>query len=335
MAARPRVDIASVTRLTELADYIVPFAIRVACDLGVADRLAGGPQRVDDLAVATGAHAPALLRLLRALAGRGIFTEVEPSTFALTPLAEPLRADHPLSLRDAYPLLAADVRAWARLDRSVRTGEPAFPLAHGQDYWSYLADHPRDGTAVDRWMQSLNRLHLRTVAPACDWSGVDSVVDVGGGNGAFLAGLLARHRNMRGVLFDLPHVVRGAPEVIAEVADRCEVVAGSFFDAIPAGAGAYVLKTILPGFTDEQAALILRNVRAAAGTGGRVLLLEAIIPDGDTFDVAKLVDMHTLVLTGGRHRGRDELEKLLVDAGLRLVRVTPTPTLTVVEGAVI
>ncbi|QLQ35876.1 methyltransferase [Micromonospora robiginosa] len=332
--ARPRADLEALTRLTELADYIVPFTVRVVADLGVADQLADGPRPVAELADATGAHAPALLRALRALAGKGIFTEVEPEVFALTPLAEPLRADHPLSLRDAYPLLAADVRAWAGLDRCLRTGEAAFPRVHGADYWSYLERHPADSLAVDRWMSSLTKLHLRTVLPAWPWAQAREVVDVGGGDGAFLAGLLTRYRHLRGVLLDLPHVVAAAPALLdrAAVTDRCRVVPGSFFDPLPAGADLYVLKTILPGWDDAQATAILRRVAEAMRPESRLLLLEAIVPAGDAFDVAKLVDVHTLVLTAGRHRTHAELLDLLSDAGLRLDRVVGTPTLTVIAA---
>ncbi|MFF0317662.1 methyltransferase [Micromonospora sp. NPDC005252] len=334
LAARPRTDLGALTRLTELADYIVPFTIRVIAQLGVADQLVDGPRPVTELAEATGAHAPSLLRALRALAGKGIFTEVEPEVFGLTKLAEPLRTDHPLSLRDAYPLMAADVRAWAGLTRCLRTGEAAFPRVHGADYWSYLAGHPVDSLAVDRWMSSLTRLHLRTVLPAWPWAQAQQVVDVGGGDGAFLAGLLSRCPQLHGTLLDLPHVVAAAPALLARagVADRCRIVAGSFFDPLPAGADLYVLKTILPGWEDADATAILRRIAAAMGPRSRLLLLEAIIPTGDVFDVAKLVDLHTLVLTGGRHRTRDDLVDLLAGAGLRLDRFVATPTLTVIAA---
>jgi hypothetical protein len=327
-------DLGALTRLTELADYIVPFTLRVACDLGIADRLADGPRPVADLAAETGTHAPSLLRALRALAGRGIFTEVQPEVFALTPLAEPLRTDHPLSLRGSYPLLAADVRAWAGLVDTLRTGEPAFPRTHGTDYWSYLAAHPADSAVVDGWMHSLTLLHLRTVVPAYPWGHAKTVVDVGGGDGAFLAGLLARYPNLAATVFDLPHVVSNAPAVLAAagVADRCAVVPGDFFDGVPPGADLYVLKTVLPGFRDPEATAILRRIAAAMRPDSRLLLLEAIVPEGDVFDVAKLVDVHTLVLTGGRHRTRDELAALLAGAGLRLLAATPSPTLTLIEA---
>lgn len=329
-------DAQAVADLTGLADCVLPIAIRLACDLRLADHLAAGPRSVDDLAARTATRAEPLHRLLRALAARDIFTETEPGRYALTRLAQPMRADHPFSLRAAYPLLAADLRAFGTLTDCLRTGAPSFPVVHGTDYWSYLGAHPDDSRQVDEWMASLNKVHLRTVLPAYDWASAGTVVDVGGGNGAFLAGLLARHESMRAVLVDLAHVVAAAPAVLAEagVADRCEIVAGSFFAELPSGADRYVVKTVLPGWADPEAVTILRTIRAAMRPDSRLVLLEAIIPEGDTFDVAKLVDVHTMVLTGGRHRGRAELAELLAQAGLRLSQCTPTPTLTVIEASI-
>lgn len=326
-----------VADLADLADYVVPFAIRVACDLGLADQLAAGPQQVAELASRTDTHPDALHRLLRALAARGIFAETdEPGVFALTPLAEPLRSDHPLSLRAAYPLLPADVRALGRLTDCLRTGRPVFQDLYGEDYWTYLSHHPEESQAVDRWMQSLNAVHLRTVLAAYNWAAARTVVDVGGGNGGFLAGLLARHRAQHGTLLDLPHVVAGAPELLqdAGVSDRCTVVPGSFFDrdVMPKAADLYLVKTVLPGWPDDEAADILRNIRAAMRPDSRLVLLEAVIPEGDGFDVAKLVDVHTMALTGGHHRDRAQLHSLLAGAGLDVLTIIPTPTLTVVEA---
>jgi hypothetical protein len=272
--------------------------------------------------------------VLRALCHRGVFTETEPGVFGLTPLSQPLRSDHPLSVRDTYALLASDVRAWAHLGHTARTGQPGFQRAHDQTYWQYLATHPDDGAAVDRWMENASRLHLRTVAPAYPWRELASLVDVAGGTGVFLAGILARHPELRGVLLDLPHVVAGAGRVLerAGVLHRCEVVGGDLFDGVPPGADAYLLKTVLPGFDDATAERTLRALRAAMRPDSRLLLLEAVLPEGDVFDVAKLFDVHTLVLTGGAHRTLADTGRLLDQAGLRLVRTIPTPTLTIIEA---
>jgi hypothetical protein len=323
-----------VRRLVELCDPVLPIAVRVVCDLGVADLLAAGDRPVANIATATGAHPATLHRVLRTLAGHGVFVEVEPGVFGLTPLAQPLRGDHPLSLRDTYTLLASDVRAWARLPVALRTGRSAFEAANGGEYWAYLAGHPDESQRVVRWMRSVNRLHLRTVVGGYPWHELTSLVDLGGGDGSFLAGLLPRYPGLRAVLLDQPHVVTGAGEVLraAGVADRCEVLGGSFFDPLPAGADAYLLKTVLPGFADDDATRLLTRVRDAMRPDSRLVLLEAILPPGDAYDVAKLFDVHTLVLTGGAHRTRDELERLLAACGLLLERTVPTATLTVVRA---
>ena len=327
-------DLPSVMRLAELGDLIVPLTLRAICDLGIADLLTDGPRPVTDLAAEVSADPATLARVLRALAAKGIFTEVSEGEFGLTPLAQPLRSDHPLSLRDVYTLLVSDLQAWAALPHSIRTGDAAFDAVHGTDYWSFLADNPDESVRVDRWMHSINRLHLRTVLPAYPWGELTHVVDCGGGRGGFLAGLLARFRKLRGTLHDLPHVVAGAGEVLTEagVADRCTIVPGSFFAGVPAGADGYLLKTVLPGFSDEQVVTVLGRIRAAMPAHGRVLLLEAVLPPGDTYDVAKLFDVHTLVLTGGRHRTAAETAELCRAAGLRMADVRPSATLTVLDA---
>lgn len=331
--ARTRIDIASYVRLTELADYIVPFALRVACDLGVADHLVDGPRTVDELAEATGSDPSSLRRVLRALACRGIFTEERPDTFALTPLAEPLRGDHPLSLREAYPLLPGDVTAWAHFDHSVRTGEPAFDHAHGRTYWEYLAEHPDELRRFNASQQAATRLELRTLLPAYGWGDLRTVTDVGGGNGAFLAGLLDRFPGLHGTLFDQPDMVGQAAPVLAAagVADRCTVSGGSFFDAIPAGADAYLLKRILYGWDDRDAVRLLRTVRAAMRADSRLLVLEPVLQPGNEFDVGKTYDLLLFAMAGGRVRGADDIGALCAEAGLRVNRVVPTMMLPIVE----
>lgn len=331
---RPRIDLGSFIRLTELADYFVPFTIRAICQLGVADHLADGPLSVEEIARRTETDAPSLLRALRALACRGIFTECEQDKFDLTPLAELLREDNPLSLRDAYHLMPADVLAWADLGYSLRTGEPAFDHVHGQSLWSYLAAHPTDSARFDRGMQAMTRPELRALSAAYDWGALGTVVDLGGGNGAFLAGLLARHGSLRGVLFDLPHVVAGSDVVLAAagVAERCEVLAGSFFESVPSGADAYVLKRILYGWSDEGALALLRAVRRAMVLDSRLLLFEPLVQPGDKDKLGSILDVVMLTVDGGRARSVGELAELFDLAGLRLTRVIPTMMFPIVEG---
>ncbi|GAA3734157.1 methyltransferase [Salinactinospora qingdaonensis] len=332
--ARPRLDIQSYVQLTELADYIVPFTLRAVCDLGIADLLTDGPRTVDDLAEQVGAHAPSLHRALRALASKGIFTETHPGTFDLSPLAEPLRSDHPLSLRDAYPLLTPDIDAWARFDHCIRTGEAAFDLVHGQGYWDYMADNPEQSRRVDRSMASINRLQLRTVLPAYDWGSFDTVIDVGGGNGAFLAGILAKFRSLHGTVYDLPHVVAAATDVFAAagVSDRATSIGGSFFDHVPPGADGYLLKRILYGWDDEQALRLLRAVRAAMRPDSKLVVLEPVIGSGNEFDVGKLYDLLLFAMVGGGTRSEEHIEELFSAADLRLTGITRTMMFPIVEA---
>lgn len=330
---RPRIDIASVFRLTEIADYIVPFTIRAVAELNVADHLIDGPRPVTELAEATGAHAPSLLRALRALAGKGIFTEVEPAVFGLTPLAEPLRTDHPLSLRDGYPLLAPDIDAWAHFDHSIKTGEAAFDQVYPEGYWSYMEAHPHDSARFDAAQQAATRLELRAALPAYPWGELGKVIDVGGGNGAFLGGIMARFPGMRGTLFDLPHVVAEAEPVLEKlgVADRCTVAGGSFFETVPAGADAYMLKRILYGWDDDNAVRLLTAVRAAMRPDSRLLVLEPVVEAGDRFDVGRTYDLLLLAMVGGGARSREHIESLLARADLRLDRVLPTMMFPILE----
>jgi SAM-dependent methyltransferase len=329
-----RLEFESVFRLLQMADYIIPFTIRAVSELGVADHLVDGPKPVGELAAATATDAPSLHRALRALASMGIFAECAPGLFGLTPMAELLRSDHPFSLRNACILPAADLRAWAQCTYSLRTGEPAFDLANGESYWDYMMARPDESARFDHSMEAWTRLELLSVLPAYDWGRLGRVVDVGGGNGAFLAGLLTHFPQMRGVLFDLAHVIASAPAVMkaAAVIDRCEILAGSFFESLPADGDAYVFKRIIYSWDDDQVSRILKLARAAMARDGRILILEPVRRGGDAVDVGKVLDLQMLVLGGHRVRSRKELRELLASAQLKLTRVIPTTMTAIVEA---
>ena len=270
---------ADLTRLVN--GFQAAQAVHAAAVLGVADLLAGGPRASDDLAAATDTHAPSLYRLLRALAAVGVLEEDGERRFALTALGECLRADAPEPV-GAWAVHVGQPYfwdAWGDLLHSVRTGETAFRALHGEDTWSWRSRHPEAGAVFDAAMTAASRRANRALVDAYDFSRFGTVVDVGGGHGALLAGLLARHPAMRGVLFDQPHVVAGAADVLAAagVADRCEIVGGDFFDDVPAGGDAYLLKWILHDWDDEEAVAILRACRAAAPDGGALLVVERVI----------------------------------------------------------
>jgi hypothetical protein len=333
---RPRIDFEAFQRMTDLADYFVPFTIRAVCELGIGDLLADGPKTVEQLAASTDTHAPSLYRALRALAAKGVLAETSERTFELTAMGALLRADHPLSLRDTYLPMPEDVAAWLELGHSLRTGEPAFDHVHGAHLWDYLAAHPDVSERFDRGMEAMTRPELLAVSAAYAWAELGTVVDVGGGNGSFLAGLLARQRALRGVVFDLPHVVAGAQEVLhhAGVEDRCEIVSGSFFDAVPAGADAYLLKRIVYGWDDRGARALLAKVREAMAPESRILVIEPVDRPGNDDQMARILDLLMLVVDGGRARTARELGELFAGAGLELTRVIDTMAFPIVEGRV-
>jgi SAM-dependent methyltransferase len=317
-------------RLTELGDLVIPVAIRVACELRIADRLAGGPLSAHALAEAAGAHPASLRRLLRMLAQKGIFAESAPGTFALTPLAELLRSDHPLSLLDAFPLLGDDVEAWGRLDHGVATGAAVFPAVHGETYWERLARRPQALARFHDAARSQARLELRLLLRAFDFSAFGTVIDVGGGSGAFLAGLVARHPAMRGIVFDRPELEEPVRRCLAGSDGRCSFAGGDFFAGLPPAGDAYLLKSVLCDWPDDAALALLGRVAAAlSAPAGRLLVLE---PAAGAGDLANRYDVRLLAMQGGGLRTREEMAALLGRAGFTVVRVVETPMFPLVEA---
>jgi hypothetical protein len=243
------------TLLQMMTGYWVSQALHVAAKLGIADLLADGPVDCEDLAAATDTHAPSLQRVLRALASVGVFTEVSPGSFALTPLAELLRTETPGSMRALAIMYAEEqYRAWGELLHSVRTGEMAFDHQFGMGYFEYLAQHPEADRVFNEAMTGWTHQLVGAVMDTYDFSPFKTIVDVGAGYGALLTAILRSNPGTRGVLFEQPHVVASAEEqlVAAGVADRCTFVGGDFFAAVPTGGDAYVLSQILHDWDDER-----------------------------------------------------------------------------------
>jgi SAM-dependent methyltransferase len=303
-------------------------AVYVAATLGIADLLVDGPKSVEELARARNAHAPSLYRILRALASLGIFAEQDHRVFALTPTAQPLRSDAPNSLRDAVMFWGSDWHweVYGQTLYSVRTGKSAWSHVHGQDVFSYFENNPEAGAIFNRAMSSFSGLAMKAVVAAYDFADVETLVDIAGGEGRLLTGILAAYPKLRGVLFDLPYVIDAAREQVAatRVNDRVEFASGDFFASVPAGADAYILKSIIHDWDDERALTILKNIKRALRPGGRVLLVEAIIADGNNQDAGKLIDLEMLVSPGGKERTAAEYRELLTRAGLKLNRIVPT-----------
>jgi hypothetical protein len=332
---RTPVDVESILKLMELGDYLLPYTIRAMCLLGIADEVGAEPVSVEEVAKATHTDPPSLYKAMSYLATRGIFAEPEPGQFVLTPPAALLRRDHPHSARDIFLSPVACTRAMEGLDHAIRTGEAAFDRVHGESMWAHFDRHPQDGVHFDRTMSGVTGMELLAIVRACDWSRFSTVVDVGGGNGAFLARLLDRYHAMRGILFDLPGVVAQAPAVLdaAGVIDRCEVVPGSFLrDPIPAGADAYVLKRILYSWSAPEATGILRRVRAAMRPDSSVFLLEAGRPADGSSALARRMDLLMFTLSAGGTRTLAEQEEILAGADLTTVRVATTPMFPIIEA---
>jgi hypothetical protein len=333
---RPRLNIEAIFRLTELADYIIPFAIRAVSELGVADTLSGGPKPVDAIAKAVGADADALYRTLRALACKEIFVETEPGIFALTPMADFLRSDHPLSLRDAYRPIPADIDAWAEIVHALRSGQPAFEKAHGEGYWERLQNSPQERALFDKSQQAHTRLELVAFRRVLDWGRFGTIVDVGGGNGAFLAGLLKQAPLAHGILSDVADAVDTADSVFeaAGVSCRAKVQAADFFtDLLPTGGNAYILKRILYGWHDDDAGRVLAAVRAAMPDESRLFVIEPIDEPDHNTEIARRLDLTMLVMKGCGARSFTALDTLFAAADLKRVAIHPTPLYPVVEVA--
>jgi SAM-dependent methyltransferase len=313
-------------------------AVGTVVELGVPDQLAKGARRSSDIARAAGASEDGIYRLLRALASVGLFAETGDRRFKLTPLGHYLRSDHPQSIAGYAHFTAHDStwRPWGELAYSVRTGQPAFDKVFGEPVFEYLAKTPDAAAVFDAAMTSISTTEARAAADAYDFKGIQTLMDVAGGHGLLLATVLQQHKKMRGVLFDLPHVTAGAAATFARtgVSRRVRVESGDFFQELPAGADAIIMKHIIHDWDDDSAARILQACHRALGPKGKVLIVDPVVPTGNTPHYGKLLDLEMLVLTPrGRERTKTEFASLLRRAGFRLSRVIPTKgPLSVVEA---
>lgn len=316
-----------------ITGYWISQAISVAAELGLADLLGKRGRPVDALAHEAGANADALYRLLRALAAAGVFAEVAPREFALTPMGALLKRDMPGNLRD-FARLQADGwhwRAWGTLADSVRSGRPARfdPDSAGaatENCFDYLARHRESAAIFNAAMTGYTAQVHAAVSEAYDFSATRVLMDVGGGQGTLLAAVLGDYPRLRGLLFDRESVVAAAGAVFAQhgVADRAQAIGGDFFDALPRGADTALLCAVIHDWDDAPAAAILHRVAEALPAGGCILIVENVIPEDNEAHPGKLIDLEMLLLTGGRERTHREFEALLERVGLRIGRVLPT-----------
>jgi hypothetical protein len=315
--------------LQMLSGRWVSQAIAVAAELGIADVVPADGLTPAEVAACVRAHGPSVHRLLRALASVGVFVERRGGRFHHTPLSQILRSDASGSVRGMARYLGSRVSnaAWADLVTSIRTGAPAFRRVHGKSFFDHLATAPEEAAAFDHAMHGVSSTEIPAVLAAYDFGACGTIVDVGGGDGTLLRAILAKHPKVRGIVYDLEHVVARTREAVAGTPEgaRMDTAAGSFFDSVPAGGDTYLMKHIIHDWDDEQCRRILGNVRRVASSRARVLIVDAVIQPGNEPGFAKLLDLEMLAITeGGLERTQAEFEALLASAGFRLARVVPT-----------
>lgn len=318
--------------------YWVARLVHVAAKLRLADLLKKGPCTVEDLSTAAGVQPQALYRILRALASVGVFAETKNGRFKLTPLAATLQTGVPASMH-AWALMINENwgwDAWKELLHGVKTGEMPFLKAHGIPIFEYFETHPEDLQVFGESMTSISTTENPTIPAAYTFSGIRTLVDVGGGHGSLLATILKANSKLKGVLYDQPSVIARAQKdqhvTTKGIAERCRLESGSFFETVPKGGDAYIMKYILHDWNDEQCVKILSNCRTAMNEKGKVLVVDNVIAPGNDPSWGKLLDIQMLII-GGRERTKKEFASMFAAAGLKLTRVVPTKgPLSIVEG---
>lgn len=333
-------------RMVELVNgYQVSAAIGAVARLGVVDCLSAGPAHLDEVAARVSADARSLGRVVRLLAEVGIFEQLEDGRVGLTALGGMLRGEVPGSVRRGAIVVSEEWhwRAYGHFVDGLRTGEPGFLRAHGCGFWEYLERHPQAGALINDSMSAAASFVAGAFVRSYDLDGIERLVDVGGGYGVLVRAVLEAHPHMQAALFDLPGVIEGARARLADcgVADRCQVIAGNFFDAVPAGGDAYVLSWVLHDWNDDAAVRILASCRAAIGDAGRLLAIELVVPSREqraSPEVEWLVrttDLEMLAVVGGRERTPAEYSELYAAAGFQLTRILPLQpsAWSVIEGS--
>jgi hypothetical protein len=327
---------AALTRM--IRGFWISRAIYAAARLNLADHVGEDPVSCAELAELAALPERSLFRLMRALSSVGVFDEASPRAFRSTPLSTLLKSDVPGSLRStAFFMGEVLYPAWGNLLSSLKSEQPSFADTFGTDFFAYQAAHPEHGKAFQEMMAGLNRATNAAVPRAYDFSGIGRLVDVGGGNGSQLAAIMQANPEIRGVLFDLPHVLESARQNLAEagVIDRCELIGGDFFDGVPEGAEAYLLRWVLHDFDDDRSVKILQRCRSAMGPSGRLLVIEQVMPAfGETPSwVSAFIDLQMLLLLGGQERTEEEFRALFEAADFELRRTIPTDSPhSIVEG---
>jgi O-methyltransferase domain len=326
---------ALVREASDLADFWTPIALRTIVTVGALDAFAAGPRSPYEVAADVGVDGPTLHRVVRALAGRGVFVEDADGGFGLTELGRLFCLDHPRSLAGRLGWKSWEVHGWAEFEQTLRTGEPGFVHHFGTPYWEWLAAHPEASARFDRMMELRSSTFLRSVRPLLGRLPSEGVIiDVGGGKGTLVAVVLDAIPGLRGVVFDRPQVISSAGPVLdaAGVAARVELIGGDFLASVPAGGDVYTLASILHDWDDADAVRILRNVRAAMEPGAVLIILDAILREANEWDPFKLMDLHMLVLFGAGERDEAQWRHLLGSAGFAMTEAIRSPGLAWIEA---
>lgn len=319
-----------------ISGFWVARCVYVTAKLGIADLIKDAPKTAEELAEATGTHGPSLFRVLRALAGVGVITQDDKNRFGSTPLSQTL-CSGPGSMRafamtelgeEHYP-------AWGELLYSVRTGGIAFDKAFGEPCWEFFRKNPENAQIFNDAMSGMTAQANEAIHAVYDFAGINTIIDVGGGHGGLITGILKKNPSMRGILFDAPEVIEGARASLqkSDVADRVQLVGGDFFKTVPEGGDAIVMKWIIHDWNDEQSVAIMKNCRHALPENGKLILIEAVVPATSEPHFSKFIDLNMLVMTGGRERTEEEFRELYDASGFRLTRIVPTESpFSVIDG---
>jgi hypothetical protein len=310
-----------------------------AAEMSLADKFTGEePRSAAELAAEYGMLARPMHRFLRSLTGIGLLASAGNGSFRLTDLGAALKDGAPGASRSAVIALIGDMvkPAWREFDHGLFTGDTGFEKAHGMRLFEYLQNNPGMARFFSETMVGFHGREPPAVAEAYDFSGIGSLVDVGGASGNMLGHVLSRHPGVKGVLYDLPHVVADAPSLLEAhgVSDRVEILSGSFFESVPAGHDAYLLSHIIHDWDDGENATILKNVREAMKRDGKLLIVEMVLPEGDEPHMGKMLDMMMMLVPGGEERTAAEYAELLEPNGFRVTRVVPTNSAVSVVEAV-
>jgi hypothetical protein len=314
----------------------VAGAISCLAQLGIPDLVEAAPKSAEELAIQISAQPDALYRLMRATASVGVLSEDADGKFSQTPMSAVLRKNANPSLRGLAIMGGREWhgRGWSHLEYCVRTGKQALDQIYGMPIFEYFKQHPEEARVFDEAMNGLSTIDGPAVADAYGFDGIRSIVDVGGGHGFLLAIILARNPQMRGTLYDAPHVVEGARNgPLKPFTERCNFASGDMFSSMPAGADAYIMKHIIHDWPDDLCLKILKACRKNVNAGGKLLVVDNVIQPGNDFSPGKFLDLQMLIFPGGRERTEKEFRELFAAAGWQLNRVIPTAVPeSIVEG---